>query len=157
MAHIRPTALCCFIRDDKEFLGVHGFDHHKREEFFRFPGGGIEFGETGEQAVRREIYEELGQEIRIIRHLGFLENLFDYDGKPHHEIVQVFLAKFVDPVAYQRDRFEVTENYEGCQNLIASWIPIEEFRSGRKILYPAGVLQALDGAAFPQNTPYDVI
>ena len=146
MSHIRATALGCFLRNGSELLVMHGYDAVKVETFYRFLGGGIEFGETGDAALRREIREELQQEIRIVRHLGYFENIFVYAGKPHHEIIQVFLAEFIDHAVYRREKFEVTENYEGQTNPIASWVPVSDFRSGRKILYPAGVLEALDGA-----------
>jgi len=145
MAHIRATALGCFLRNGNELLVMHGYDAVKPEIFYRFLGGGIEFGETGEGALRREIREELQQEIRIVCHLGYFENIFEHEGKPHHEIKQVFLTEFIDPAVYRREKFEVTENYEGRANPIASWMPASEFRSGGKILYPAEVLDALDG------------
>lgn len=152
MPHIRATALGCFLRNGNELLVMHGYDAVKPETFYRFLGGGIEFGETGEVALRREIREELQQEIRIIRHLGYFENIFVYAGKSHHEIIQIFLAEFIDPVVYWQKKFEVTKNYEGQTNPIASWMPVPDFRSGGKILYPAGVLNALDGA-LAKNPP----
>jgi len=151
MPHIRATALGCFLRNGSELLVMHGYDAVKPETFYRFLGGGIEFGETGDVALRREIREELQQEIRIIRHLGYFENIFVYAGKPHHEIKQIFLAEFIDQAVYRQEKFEVVENYEGQTNPIASWMAISEFRSGGKILYPAGVLDALDGALAKNN------
>jgi ADP-ribose pyrophosphatase YjhB (NUDIX family) len=146
MPHIRATVLGCFLRNGSELLVMHGYDAVKPEFFYRFLGGGIELGETGDAALHREIREELQQEIRIIRRVGFFENIFVYAGKPHHEIMQIFLAEFIDPAVYQQENFEVTENYEGQTNPIASWMAISEFRNGGKILYPVGVLEALDGA-----------
>ncbi|QWG29027.1 NUDIX domain-containing protein [Bacillus mycoides] len=35
------------------------------EMYFVFPGGGIEEGETPEEATKREIYEELGVHIQV--------------------------------------------------------------------------------------------
>jgi 8-oxo-dGTP diphosphatase len=36
---------------------------------WEFPGGKVEFGETIQQCIRREIYEELGIEISVGEHL----------------------------------------------------------------------------------------
>ena len=157
VTRIRPIALGCFIRAGQELLVVHGFDDHKQEEFFRFAGGGIEFGETGAEALQREIREELSQEIHNLRHVGFFENIFTYRGKPHHEMVQVYLAEFVNPDAYQRERMQVIENREAPDHSIASWLPIEDFRTGRRILYPAGVLETLDGSTALAGTKSPVV
>jgi 8-oxo-dGTP diphosphatase len=35
--------------------------------YFSFPGGGVDAGETPEQAVVREVSEELGVEVRVVR------------------------------------------------------------------------------------------
>jgi 8-oxo-dGTP pyrophosphatase MutT (NUDIX family) len=40
-------------------LVAHGHDSVKSEDFYRPLGGGIEFGELSEAALRREIKEEL--------------------------------------------------------------------------------------------------
>ena len=42
------------------------------EEFYSFPGGGIEDGETGEEAVRRELLEEIGIDVRNVKDLNLV-------------------------------------------------------------------------------------
>ncbi len=54
------------VRDEKILMEkVHFFER----DFYTLPGGGIEEGETPEQAVLRELKEETGLEGKIIRPL----------------------------------------------------------------------------------------
>lgn len=54
------------------------------------PGGHIEFGETGREALVREVREELGATASTGRFLGVIENNFLQHGKPHAEINLVY-------------------------------------------------------------------
>ena len=60
------------------------------------PGGHIEFGETGRQALVREIKEELGLDSTAGAFLGVVENSFIQHGKPHAEINLVYELSLAD-------------------------------------------------------------
>lgn len=75
---------------------------HKAEEdeFWTFPGGRAEIGETAEETLKREMKEELGIDVEVIRLLWFVENFFNYVGMNYHEISLYFLMKFPSDCKY---------------------------------------------------------
>ncbi len=66
------------------------------------PGGHIEFGETGREALVREMKEETGLDATTGRFLGVVENSFLQHGKPHAEINLVYELSLSDPAAEVR-------------------------------------------------------
>lgn len=66
------------------------------------PGGHIEFGETGREALVREMKEETGLDATTGRFLGAVENSFLQHGKPHAEINLVYELSLSDPAAEVR-------------------------------------------------------
>ena len=138
---IRPIVIGVAIRDDR-ILGIEGFDSRKGERFYRPPGGGIEFGETSEAALRREWREELETELAQTEYLGALENVFTYEGRPGHEIIIVHRVELADEERFRADTVAGAES-DGAP-YTARWLPLDEVRSGSAILYPAGLLELLD-------------
>ena len=55
-----------------------------------FPGGHIEFGETGRYALEREMQEECGLESKAGAFLGVAEHTFVQGGEDHAEINLVY-------------------------------------------------------------------
>lgn len=55
-----------------------------------FPGGHIEFGETGRRALEREMLEECGLESKAGAFLGVAEHTFVQNGEDHAEINLVY-------------------------------------------------------------------
>jgi mutator protein MutT len=58
------------------------------------PGGFVDPGETAEEAVRREIMEELGIAIPEIRYLFSLPNCYPYRGMVYDTLDLIFLVRF---------------------------------------------------------------
>jgi 8-oxo-dGTP pyrophosphatase MutT (NUDIX family) len=139
----RPLALCIFHHDGK-ILVNEAHDPVTGKPFFRPIGGGIEFGETSAQAVIREVDEELGLSVTDVRLLGTLESLFTYAGKPGHEIVQVYDAKFVDASVYERPHLNAQES-DGAA-FIARWLQLDSI-TGDTPLVPAGLYELLKKVA----------
>ena len=136
---IRLLALCVFERNGS-ILVAENYDRRKEQTFYRPLGGGVEFGERGAQAVEREIREELGAALRDVRYVGALENIFAFEGKPGHEIVLVYDARFADDSLYERASLE---GREGDDPFTAVWKPLSLFPNEQTPLYPDGLLELL--------------
>ena len=63
---------------------------NKEKGYFYFPGGHVEFGESAKQALVRELNEELKISIKKVFYIGGGENIFNQEGKKHHEINLIF-------------------------------------------------------------------
>ena len=78
------------IKKDNKILLVKE-KQNDNKEWWAFPGGGVDFGESIEDAAIREVKEELGIDIKLNEFLGFKEVIapkFDY-----HSIVFFFVAE----------------------------------------------------------------
>ncbi len=71
------------IFDEEGNIAMNGYDAQPgtiwETETYRIPGGGIDEGETPEQALHREILEEVGCQIKDIKPLGLI---VEYGTKP---------------------------------------------------------------------------
>ena len=139
---IRPIAIGV-IWNNGSLLVEHGFDSVKQKHFLRPPGGAIEFGERAVDALRREFIEELGAELIEPKLVTVIENIFEYEAQPHHELVFVFEARFKDSRLYERAEFEIQEV---SVRTAASWKSLDELAGGARPLYPEGLVAVLGGA-----------
>jgi 8-oxo-dGTP pyrophosphatase MutT (NUDIX family) len=138
---IRPIAICIF-RHHNRILVFEAYDRVTDEIFYRPLGGAIEFGEHSSIAVEREIKEEIGAAICNLSFLGSIENIFECDGMPGHEFVQVYQADFIDPEFYQHESFDAFEDDGSMFKVI--WLDINLFKNGEAPLYPTGLLKLLE-------------
>jgi 8-oxo-dGTP pyrophosphatase MutT (NUDIX family) len=96
-------------------------------------GGGVDFGETSLEALNREFQEEIQAELKNIRYLGCLENIFTFNGEPRHEIIQLYECDFVDQKFYQLESLVFSE---GKRKKKALWVDIKRFQTGELKLVP---------------------
>lgn len=64
-------------KDEIALLYINGTDIFGKRDHFELPGGGIEDNESFEEALEREIDEELGYTIKDIKFLGIIENEYN--------------------------------------------------------------------------------
>ena len=129
---IKVKALCIISRNGNEILaGAGGRDDVKDESFGRLVGGGVEFGETSEIALRREFREELNAELENIKLVDVVENIFMFNGQQGHQILFVYKGEFVDKSLYQKERIKILDASND-----AVWYSLEDLSSGKTKVYP---------------------
>jgi len=143
---LRVLALCVFQRGPMIFV-AEGYDSLKGQTFYRPIGGGVEFGEYAADTLVREIKEEINAEIKDLRCLGILENIFEYEGRPSHEVCLIFDAAFVE--AYRNADDYTVEGTDGTEVgseilFTAMWKSLAFFHKGHAPLYPDGLLELLE-------------
>ena len=123
-----------FLRDNQRFnfrvagiaiannrVLLHRLD---RDDFWTFPGGRVELGETSQDALLRELKEELNADIEIVRMLWLVENFFEYNSQQYHEIAFYYLMQFPkrSPYLNQDSSFP---GIESDVSLEFKWFPID--------------------------------
>ena len=81
--------VCAVLLDRGRILAMHD----ERSPYFYLPGGRVRMGERAEDAVLREVREELGIEARILRPLWLSQSFFNEDvvRVDYHELCLYFL------------------------------------------------------------------
>lgn len=137
---IRVLALGIIRDGDRTFIS-EGYDPVKQQTFYRAMGGGVDFGETSYDALKREFQEEIQADLTNIKYLGCMENLFTFNGKQGHEILQVYQCDLVDPKFYQLEELFFAE---GERKKKALWVDISRFKTGELKLVPEPFLEYLN-------------
>ena len=88
------------------------------------PGGHIDFGENGRQALEREIMEEMGLKSKAGKFLGCCEHWFLQNGDQHAEINLVYELDV--PVLDSADQPEAVESWIGFM-----WQPLNQLSTAR--------------------------
>ncbi len=122
--------VCALILRDGKLLAMRD----ERTPYFYLPGGRVSMQETAEDALLREVKEELGIHARIERLLFINQSFFceDVSGERYHELCFYFLADTSGTdLAERGERFrhyerEHTQDYE--------WIPFDRLKDA--YIYP---------------------
>ncbi|WP_313692196.1 NUDIX domain-containing protein [Halorarum halobium] len=112
----------------------------------RFVGGGIEFGETSDDALEREFREELGVDVAAGPVVGTVENVYRWNDRAGHDLVVVREARFADDSLYGTDSFHGIDD-GGSFEYDTEWRTVESLLDAPEPFFPRGVadLFAPDG------------
>ena len=115
-------------KDDRIFATQRGYGEFK--DGWEFPGGKIEPGETPQQALVREIREELETEIRV----GDLIDTIEYDYPTFHLSMDCFWCEIVEG-SMELKEHEAAKWLDRESLYTVDWLPadvglIEKIRKG---------------------------
>ena len=98
------------------------------DAFWVLPGGRVEMPESAEDALKREMREELHVKIEVERLLWTLENFFVYRSEPNREIGLYFLMSLPqNSDLYNADGVAQAEDERGMK-LWNRWQPLDSLR-----------------------------
>ena len=113
-------------KGDKIFATQRGYGEW--QDWWEFPGGKMEVGETPEEALVREIREELSAEINV----GELLTTVEYDYPAFHLTMHCFLCTLVGEALHLNEheaaRWLTKDELDSVKWLPADEIVIEEVR-----------------------------
>lgn len=114
------------VNENKVFASQRGYGEFK--DGWEFPGGKIEPGETPEQAIKREIREELDTEIQVEQPLTTVE----YDYPTFHLSMQCFICKVergnLTLLEHEAARWLAYDELDDVDWLPADQIVVRDFR-----------------------------
>lgn len=122
--------VCAIMIIDDKILAMRD----ERSPYFYLPGGRVKMGETAEDAIIREIREELDITPKIVRPLWLNQAFFteDVDNLNYHELCIYFLIDISGTsLLLKGDKFTL---YEGKHTHIFEWLEFDKLKS--EYFYP---------------------
>lgn len=122
--------VCAMIVSENKILVMHD----ERSPYFYLPGGRVMMGETAEQAVVREVQEELDVSPKITRPVWLNQAFFteDVDNLRYHELCIYFLMDISETNLLERgSSFTLTE---GKHTHTFEWLEFDRLKD--EYFYP---------------------
>ncbi len=130
---VSATGALIFNEDGKLLIIIRAKDPGKGK--YGLPGGFVDFNETAEEAITREVKEETGLQVISTAYLSNHTNLYHYKGITTYVLDLFFVVKvqnlditldyaevtdftFVDPTSLKVDNFAFESNYKALQTYL---------------------------------------
>ena len=129
--------VCAVMVHEGELLAMRD----ERSPYYYLPGGRVKLGETAEDAVLRELREELGISAAIRRPLWLNQGFFteDVDQLRYHELCLYFLMDFAGTDLLARG--QSFRRDEGVHSHQFTWLPFESLADA--YFYPIFLKEAI--------------
>jgi 8-oxo-dGTP diphosphatase len=106
-------------KEGKVFSTQRGYGEYK--DWWEFPGGKMEAGETPEEALKREIREELSTEISVDKYLITV----DYDYPQFHLTMHCYMCSLLSEALHLNEH--EAARWLGADELQeVNWLPADE-------------------------------
>ena len=124
------------LLDEQKRVFLFQFARRNGERFWATPGGGLEQGESFEQAARREALEELGLALPLLRPLWVRFASFPWNDDLIEQEEQFFVALLDTPFPVD-PALVVTHHDEGIVG--HRWWTLNELGSTKELVFPEGL------------------
>ncbi|MGM9857977.1 MAG: NUDIX domain-containing protein [Bacilli bacterium] len=141
--HIRNIARAIVLNERNEIALIHvsGNDIFGYRDYFETPGGGVNKNESLEQAVIREILEEIGYKCTIKNEIGWVKDFYNLIHRENHSYY--FLLKVIEKETQHLEEYEKTMFKE------IVWVSIEDAISLYKKMPNYGVSKLVKQRELP--------
>lgn len=134
--------VCGIIINDGKLLA----EHDNRSPYYYLPGGRVTMYETAEEAIIRELNEELGIDVEITRPLWINQSFFteDVDNEKYHELCIYFLIDISKTELLERgEKFTVSE---GQRTHVFECLPVDTLKDEYR--YPLFIKESIHNFPF---------
>lgn len=81
------------------------FQKKENDLVWALPGGKIAIMEKGNETIKRELREEIGEEVEVSELFDVRENFFTYNNKGFHEYMFLYFAKLKNDSKLKNNKF----------------------------------------------------
>ncbi len=129
--------VCAIIKHNNKLLAMK----NNNTPYYYLPGGRVNLHEDTDTAIKRELKEELGIDVKNVKPLWFVQNFFieDESNDKFHELCIYYLVDVSDTDLINHERFE---GLETKNNEIFEWLDIDTIKG--QYLYPLFIKERIN-------------